>query len=179
MFKIFQKYQQARGFTPLDSKNLTGFTLTESLIAISILLIGILSGFILVTRSLAQALVIQDRLTANYLAQEGIELVRQIRDTNFINQQPWNSGLSPGNYRISAETSLPVLLPDAEMFLKYDNNSGIFGYMLGTDTPFKRKIMIEPISNRQIRVQSIINWQTRRINYEIITESHLFDWLSP
>ncbi len=42
------------------------FTLVEVLIAVSILTVGILSGFILVTKVLYSTAVIQERLTASF-----------------------------------------------------------------------------------------------------------------
>lgn len=159
-----------------------GFTLVESLVAISILLIGILSSFILVTRILAQALIIQDRLTASHLAQEGIELVRQIRDTNFIQQQTWNNGLIMGSYRVSVDSDTPRLLPlNNEPVLRYDLISGIFSYdTTDRETNFRRRINILPYPEnnpRQIRVQSIVSWNTRGINFNLHAETYLFNWL--
>jgi len=61
-----------------------GFTLIESLLAIGVLIVGVLSAFILVVRSLSNIPLIQSRLIAANLAQEGIELIRQKRDTNYI-----------------------------------------------------------------------------------------------
>ncbi len=63
-----------------------GFTLIESLLAIGVLIVGILSAFILVIRSLSNIPLIQSRLIAANLAQEGVELIRQKRDTNNINR---------------------------------------------------------------------------------------------
>jgi Tfp pilus assembly protein PilV len=65
-----------------------GFSLIESLLAIGVLIVGILSAFILVVRSLSNIPLIQSRLIAANLAQEGIELVRQKRDTNNLNGLP-------------------------------------------------------------------------------------------
>ncbi len=59
-----------------------GFTLIESILAIGVLVVGILGAFILVVRSLSNIPLIQSRLIAANLAQEGIELIRQKRDSN-------------------------------------------------------------------------------------------------
>jgi len=59
-----------------------GFTSIESILAIGVLVVGILGAFILVVRSLSNIPLIQSRLIAANLAQEGIELIRQKRDSN-------------------------------------------------------------------------------------------------
>ena len=160
-----------------DFKKITGFTLVESLVAISILLVSVLSGFILVTRILAQVNVIQDRLTASHLAQEGIELVRQIRDTNFIQQRLWNNGLVLGEHLVSAAQPLQLLPISNNPFLTYNNSTGIFGYGAGEITNFRRRIIITQISGQQIRVQSIVSWQIRGRQSSVTVETNLFNWL--
>jgi len=62
-----------------------GFTIVEIIIAIfitSIVLMGIFSIFYVVTVLASDS---SDRLTATYLAQEGMEIVRNIRDKNWLN----------------------------------------------------------------------------------------------
>jgi len=165
-----------------------GITLIEALVAISILIIGIFSGFILVTRVLSNINVIRDRLTASFLAQEGIELVRQIRDTNYLKILSgenilWNNGLNNGNYIISAEignsgpSGLIPLGQSETPYLKYNSNTKIFNYISGANTPFSRLIRIERLSEQEIRVQSELNWKSRSVNFKLVAEDHLFNWL--
>ncbi len=83
------------------AKNLKkGFSLIEALVAISILMVGILGAFILVVRTLASTPVVQARLVAANLAQEGVELVRVLRDTNFVNATDFREGLSNGSWQM-------------------------------------------------------------------------------
>ncbi|NMB92488.1 MAG: hypothetical protein GYA31_02605, partial [Parcubacteria group bacterium] len=93
-----------------STKFKSGFTLVEALVALSILIVGIISGFILVTRALYDVAIIQDRLTASFLAQEGLEIVRQIRDTNYLNKlngsnANWDKDLSNGDHLVSYDLS--------------------------------------------------------------------------
>lgn len=167
-----------------------GFTLVEALIAISILIIGILSGFILVTRALYNVSVIQDRLTASFLAQEGIELVRNIRDTNYIkilNNQTvnWRDNLQDGCYIIESNVMNQENIKLKEINcgnapnLKYNDSFNIYTYSdLGNPTPFYREIKIETINNNEIRVISFIKWTTKNIKFDLTIEDHLFNWFS-
>ena len=67
-----------------------GFTLLETLVAISILLIAVVGPMSIIGRSLPQSAYARDHAIAVNLAQEGIEAVRQKRDSNMLDK--WNSG---------------------------------------------------------------------------------------
>ena len=74
------------------SEKITGFTIIELVISIFILsigIIGIFGAFSVVTILTSDS---ADRLTATYLAQEGMEIVRNIRDTNWLNMNACVSG---------------------------------------------------------------------------------------
>lgn len=62
----------------------TGFTLVETLIAIAILTIAVAGPLYIADRAVVSAEIARDRLTASYLAQEGIEYVRAMRDNEFL-----------------------------------------------------------------------------------------------
>jgi len=80
-----------------------GFGILEVLVS-SVIIITILMALVFIGRTaLTNSSYIQEKAQAVYLAQEGIEIVRQIRDTNWIdrdNTTGWNS-LAAGNYGIS------------------------------------------------------------------------------
>lgn len=61
-----------------------GFTIIEVFVGITILLIGIVGPMVLVNRNMQAARFSRDQITAYYLAQEAIEVVRQVRDTNML-----------------------------------------------------------------------------------------------
>jgi type II secretory pathway pseudopilin PulG len=162
------------------------FTLVEALIALSILIVGIISGFILVTKALYDVTIIQDRLTASFLAQEGLEFVRQIRDTNYLKtlgstSTDWDKGLQDGPYIISANPNPPgsisLKLLEGTKYLKYNPTTGLFNYDSGELTSFQRTIQIIHVSSDEIRVQSIMNWKSRNIDFSFTAEDHLFNWL--
>jgi len=180
-----------------SKRKYNAFTLVEALVAISILLTGIISGFILVTRSLYNVKLIQDRLTASFLAQEGIELVRKIRDSNYVKNindgtsGPWNESLDYGIYYISFNPSLnKVNLQKAESEtsvpnLNYDKDNNFYNYDSGVITDFKRIIRIEEYdqcNDNCFKVSSIVTWKTRNIYFEdkagIRAEDYLYNWLS-
>jgi len=172
----------------LSRKARKGFTLIEVLIAITILVVGIISGFVLITRALRNVAIIRDRLTASFLAQEGIELTRQIRDSNFLrilNEESvdWRDGLGDGTYiiesKVDGEESIELVSigEDPNRILFYDNALKIYNYDDGEPTTFNRKIKIETISDDEIRVKSIMQWKTRTIDFDLTVEDHLYNWM--
>lgn len=62
-----------------------GFTLVEALVAIFILSVGVTGVVILISRSTMGFSVSKERLVATNLAQEGIEVIHNIRDNNWLN----------------------------------------------------------------------------------------------
>ncbi len=60
------------------------FTLIEVIIAIFILTMGTVGAFSLIQRTIAFTSISSSRLTAAYLAQEGMEIARNIRDSNYL-----------------------------------------------------------------------------------------------
>jgi Tfp pilus assembly protein PilV len=66
------------------SHNKKGFTLVETMVAISVLMFAILGPLSIASSSLANARTARDQVTAYYLAQEGLEFIRYTRDTNFL-----------------------------------------------------------------------------------------------
>lgn len=67
-----------------DIKQNKGFTLVETMVAISILMLAILGPLTIASTGLRNAIFARDQITAYYLAQEGIEYVRYVRDNQYI-----------------------------------------------------------------------------------------------
>jgi len=73
-----------------------GFTLVETLVAISIFTVSILGLMSVLTKSIANITYAKEELTASYLAQEGIEYMRNMRDT-FVLYDPSGSSQTGWN----------------------------------------------------------------------------------
>src|SRR6202042_2338797 len=75
----------------------TGFTLIETMVAIALLMLALIAPMSLAAQSLTAAYFARDQITAFYLAQEGIEIVRSVRDANIIAIAEGNSSVNVFN----------------------------------------------------------------------------------
>lgn len=165
----------------LPRNNNKGYFLIELMIAISILTIGFLGFLTLVSRAISVNRVISDYLTANYLAAEGIELVKNTIDTNYLRSNLWyddgSGGFLNGNYEMAYNDAVPNAV--SGNFLLYDSTSGFYNYNTGNLTPFKRTISISYPNVSQMKVKSTVSWISRGGGtMTIYLEDYFFDWKS-
>lgn len=147
--------------------------MVESIIAIQVTLIGLLGVLGLLSNSLALNRDAGQKFTAAYLAAEGVEVVKNLIDLNYVNDNPWNEDLNEGSYSVAYDSS--SLLPEQENYLRFKD--GIYSYDAdGEATTFKRAIAIENISRNEIRVVSTVTWLTKRGFQSVAIEDHFFNW---
>ncbi len=151
-----------------------GFTLIEALVALIILTTALGPALVLSSNISSTASVIQNSLIATNLSQEGVEVVRAIRDANWYNSSSFDNGLANGTYRIEwNSTSLIVLGSNPPLKV----NSGLYNYSSGTDTLFKRTVTINKLNTEELMVTSEVTWTERGNRTKSVkVESHLFDW---
>lgn len=168
-------------FHILTSKFQKGFTMLEVIVAISMLTVGIIGASALITQTISLAATSSNRLIASFLAQEGIELVRNIRDRNWLQGLNWDSGLDPdpNGYQIDYDDS--DLSPYSDLsFLKIDSN--LYNYSSGNLTKFKRKITLSVPSTSEcpagdcFSVKVEVFWQEKRGSRTFLAQENLYNW---
>jgi len=156
------------------NKNNNGFTLLETIVAVGLIVVGLISALALITTSLFYVSNIQDRLVAANLTAEGIEVVRNIRDNNWLQSKVWNNGLADGDYQVAYDSTILSSFSGSPLFL---DSNGIYNYISsGSATSYVRKISILNLSSYEIRIIAIVTWQRRGITYSNSVEEHLFNW---
>lgn len=173
---------------PTDKTLKRGFTLLEVIIAISLLLVGTTATLLLITRTIRQIGIFPSQLIAAHLSQEGIEIVRNIRDTNFLQGGVWDNGLNTANCSTGCEADYTdTAAPDPSLpaysggrFLQIDG-SGFYSYAAGTDTKFKRKITIVPNilpcgASNVLQVTVETTWAEKGQAHSHISQECLHDW---
>ena len=150
-----------------------GFSLLESMVAIGILLVAVVAPLSTIGDSLAQIYVARDQMVAINLAQEGIEAVRQVRDSNMIKgwnegtrTTDWDAGLGEGNYTVDTEENLQIKsLTAGEEGALYQKTDGTYTQTAGVGmvpTKFSRIVTISSISgvDYEKKITSRVSWKT-------------------
>lgn len=160
--------------------NKPGFSLIEIMAVLVIVSLGILGLANLATQSIQAQTVNSNNIMAYQLAQEGIEIARQIRDTNWLQGRSWTTGLGTGTY--CADYIQPALRPAAGLSQcpLYQDNQGwyrSFGAVPPdvVETPFRRVVDIEAATTTA-RVRSVVTWMERDRLFRYDTETILYDW---
>ena len=83
MIRNYVKHNRNTDFTPLSKT--AGFTLVETLVAITILLLVIVGPMTAAQKGIQQSYFSNEQIVATFLAQEGIEAMRQLRDEYGLN----------------------------------------------------------------------------------------------
>lgn len=158
-----------------------GFTLVETLVAITILLVAIVGPMTIAARGLQSAFYAREQITAFSLAQEGVELIRAIRDRNALAPgitTNWLTGI-PGECRNSGEgcgldarnstftlfscngSGDPCRLKDEG---RVSGNRGFFSYATGGAlTPFTRQIWVREVAGgneKEAEVIVEVSWRS-------------------
>ncbi|OGZ62914.1 MAG: hypothetical protein A3H51_00495 [Candidatus Spechtbacteria bacterium RIFCSPLOWO2_02_FULL_38_8] len=151
----------------------SGFTLVEVVISIFILSMGTLTIIGLISDNLGIISASKRMVVGSNLAQEGIEVVRNIRDSNWIEYELYDTGISPGDYCVDYNSTSLISCADYTLFWNGSNynHSGF-----GDATFFSRRINISNQVDSEgigyIQVQSIVSWD----NSQTVVETHLYDW---
>lgn len=181
-----------------------GFTLVETLVAITVLALALVGPFSAVENSLFGSYVARDQLVAAALAQEGVEYLRSIRDNNYLNSRSWVDGFNGYTQCYSATigvtptgtctvdstrgdfhndpTAMQGYLASQQgsvPYIKVDRTYYFYTYEAtnSDDTKFKRTVRIETLSDTEIRVTVTVAWITGRQSYSMSVTDTLQDWL--
>lgn len=173
-----------------------GFTLLETLVAIFILVLAITGPMVFAQSTLRAAFQSRDQITAFYLAQDVIEFIKNVRDTNGLKSQEWLSGLETctasggldGSVSCSIDTrygSVDIDSCGGNVCLSPLNEvsyaGGTFlGHGSGIPTRFKRTIWINEIeSGREAEVIVQIDWESNVLSgsKRIVVQENIYAWI--
>lgn len=166
-----------------------GFSLIETLVALTILLVAVVGPISLIGDSLHRIYYAKDEIVAIGLAQEGVELVRRVRDTNKLNAVAWDTDIPVGYYTIepgnisgvsntfvkpcgSCVAEQPIYLDTTPGGLYWQSNPGSY-----SATQFSRIVRIEQVvTGVENKVTSTVKWKTGGDIGTITISENIFNW---
>ena len=195
-FIIKQKNKNSKKISSEDR----GFTLVETLIAISIFTMSVVTLMTVLASGISNTEYAKEKITATFLAQEGIEYIRNIRDTyiskdttlgwatfmgSLKNKCSSNNGcyFNADNLGYS-DASMPITKINFYTCgsvctnLSYDSTSGKYGYT-GSSSPYSRKINFVSVGSdtSEIKIISTVSWKQGTKTHSINLSENLYNWV--
>ena len=181
--------------------NKKAFTLVETLIALAVFTIAVTAVMAVLASGISSTDFAKKKMTATYLAQEGIEYIRNMRDSYVLYEDPsvsWDNFIGA----LSASTSscntttgcgININISDARDYSDYQNlifscsilnrcklylNNGNYNInQTGIDSGFTRVISMTEMSSDEIKITSEVKWAQGSGTYNIILSENLFNWI--
>lgn len=146
-----------------------GFSLIETFVAITILMVAVLGPMTLFSKVISDSIFARNQITAFYLAQEGLELAIDHRNHN---GGWWKTLNCDDGCYIAFQDGQGAIIDDKDAGpLFYDNKTGVYSYdKSGKETIFNRKIVTENQDvytedglgvAEGVRVNSVVEWTYR------------------
>lgn len=173
-----------------------GFTLLETMVAIFILTISITGPMVFAQSGLRTAFLARDQITAFFLAQDAIETIKNIRDTNGLDPagadwlrnidvcNPANTPGDPCLVYIDTVASNPVAIEcSANQCPEMDRDSqGFFTYDMNPPNPsrFTRSIYVsETNNNKEAQIIVEVEWTSnvRVGKNRILVQENIYNWI--
>lgn len=164
-----------------------GFTIVETLVAIAILMIAIAGPLVVANKSLTAALYAKDYAIGSFLAQEGVELIRNFKDNG-------TNGFSVANLRNAAicdvstekcriDISTPsignCLSGDCTLYTVPTRNG--YAYSTGESnqekTIFSRSFYAEKVTgtDKEVKVTVRVWWNEGTVLNEVVINSQMVE----
>jgi hypothetical protein len=164
--------------------------LIEAIVSIVILLTGFVATTSLAAQALRVSSLVSNRFIASKLAEEGLEVVRNMVVTNSmlapVDRRPFNvfplstgPTVTDGVFRVAGSSTQfePCATPNCADDVLLLDSQGTYSYASpGSTTIFRRRIELKTISPNEIRVNSIVLWRELGGDAQVNAEVHFFNW---
>ena len=155
-----------------------GFTLLETLVAISVLALALAGILSLASIGIHSSVNSANQMKAFFLASEAVEFIRNKRDSNILSGSGWLSGLGGcegGCYLDAPNGVISACAGGVCPKLKFNPATNLYGHGLGADSIFTRKLTITQSASYEVKLSSEISWPQGGISRNFVLEERLFD----
>ena len=168
-----------------------GFTLIETLIAITILMISVAAPLSLASKGLQAANLAKNQIVAYYLAQDAYEWVKNKTDYNKAKGKTYSEGGIVAGFDncindtcIIDTTDHPSSSPVryTNQFLKKNNSTKIYSYSSGNNSIFKRYVKIDKVRDNgssidEVSVKVTVEWNVPYTGTQkYVLTGHIANW---
>lgn len=167
----------------LESNRQKGQLLIEAMVAVSLMLVGLLGIFSVLTKSLGLSRVAADQFVAVNLASEGIEISKNLLDSNYLQGNSFNNPGFTGGTDLAIDYNSTSMGDDTsnncdgpELYL--DSGSGRYTCerLAGVSSKYSRTIDVINETNR-VKITSTVSWGTRGGSESTVSvEDHFYSW---
>jgi Tfp pilus assembly protein PilV len=167
----------------LEILNNSGISILEVIVAMAIITMGMVGVLSLVIQNVEAQYINKNILIASGLAQEGLELVRNIRDLNWLTpgvdpNNDWKRNIvGDGTYTIDYGLNIRNVSSIDEAGARlYVDGSGLYTHTAtATSTSFYRLITV--VDNvTYLDIKCAIRWKDGTQNHNYTAETFLYNW---
>ncbi len=192
------KYTSTKSKTSISKglldKNSGGFTIVETLVAITVLMIAIAGPLVVASKGLSSALYARDQIIASFLAQESMEVIKNKRDNNLdgvgstwideINGPGCSSPTATCDANSIEYDQFNSSGPSGGFPILYNGSTGYAPSNTGSPTIFKRYYYLTlmtgsgncEITSTECTVHVIVSWNEGTVPYEVELDSQLVNF---
>jgi len=156
------------------------FTVLEMMITVFVLAVALVGGMTALQKTATLTSISSDRLIAAYLAQEGLEIIRNIRDGNWLEGLSWGSGLGGCDTQCVVDYNMdsPRAPFSDDEKLRFDLSGKVKGYQhdKGNETKFQRKITITEPNPNILNVSVEVIWTEKGVSKSFSAQENLYNW---
>lgn len=183
----------------MNTTPMRGFTLVETLVAITVVVTAMVGPLYAVQQSLNASRTAREQLIASSLAQEGVEYVRGIRDSNYLyvlrtrsTTHSWLFGLDgtcssgTGTCPVNCITAACVIDPTQNTVSRsvgplYLSTTNLYTQVAVVPTPTKytRTVLLTPVTGSvtEMTLTVVVTWTTKNQTRNVTITERLHNWL--
>lgn len=165
----------------MNKENKKAFTLIEMVVAIFIIIIAVVGIIEMTSKYVQRTKFEKEAYTAALLGQEGVEIIKNIRDNNWIDGGVnWNNNLTSCGSGCQADYSSNTLSAYDGSYLYIENTTKFYKYISSPGandikTVFTRRITIDSGTADILKITVDVFW---RGNTTTVKEN-IYNWYQP
>jgi prepilin-type N-terminal cleavage/methylation domain-containing protein len=157
-----------------------GFTLLETIVAVSVLALAISGPLTLASYAIHLGGYSQNQITAFYLAEEAVEYIKNKRDNNVLSNADWLNEISvcqsASGCIIDVQNNSIAACSGTCPKVKYDSSTGFYNHQKGSDTVFTRQVNLTYVSDYEEKVTVTLSWNEGLIPLSFTLEENILNW---